>query len=103
MKYIKLHELMIISMVLLLFLLGCSRNVEYVKQHAAARWGELGYTVVGYEGYQWSPFAGGDVWYVLKRVDSPGIIYTGYLVKWGDELHVYGPSIISGQQIKLKD
>lgn len=70
----------------------CSRNVDYIKARANARWAELGYTVTGYEGYQWSPLAGGHVWYQLKRADTAGVLYSGYLEKWGDEIHVYGPN-----------
>ncbi len=80
---------------LALALTGCSGNVRYVKAHATERWAELGYTVIAYEGYNWS-ICGGNVWYSLKRLDSPGAVYTGALCKWGDELQVYGPTVVSG-------
>lgn len=89
------------SVLTLLLLSGCARNVDWVKVRAATRWKEVGYSVVAYEGYQWSPLCGGNVWYSLKREDSPGIIYTGYLCKWGDELHVYGPTVVSGEQVAM--
>jgi len=85
----------------IIFLVGCSRNVEFVKERAAERWSVMGFQVLGYEGYKWSPLCGGDVWHLLKRADSPGIIYSGYLCKWGDELHVYGPRVVSGHQVGL--
>jgi hypothetical protein len=78
---------------------GCGRNVEWVKARADARWKELGYTAIGYEGYLWSPFCGGDVWYLLKRDDTPGVIYTASLCRRWDELHVYELSVVSGQQL----
>lgn len=81
---------------------GCSRNVDWVKERAETRWKELGYSEVVYEGYSLSPLCGGDVWYQVKRADSPGIVYSGYLCRWGDELHLYGPKVISGSQFNLK-
>jgi len=87
---------------ILLGLTGCARNVSYVKSHADARWKELGYQVVSYEGYNWSLLCGGDVWYSLKRADSPGALYSGYLCKWGDELQLYGPRVVSGDIRGLK-
>lgn len=91
-----------LSVLATLLCLGCARNVEYIKQQGPQKWKELGYVPIGYEGYQWS-LVGGDVWWSLKRKDSPGIIYSGYLTKWGDELMVYGPQVVSGTQINLLD
>jgi hypothetical protein len=82
-----------IIFVLAILVTGCARNVDYVKAHATERWAELGYETVGYEGYQWGPFSGGSVWHQLKRSDTPGVLYSGYLQKWGDEIHVYGPTV----------
>ena len=90
------------KLLIMFMLLGCARNVDWVKERAVGRWNELGFEVVAYEGYTWSPLCGGDVWHILKRKDSPGIIYSGSLCKWGDELHMYGPRVISGNQINLK-
>ena len=81
--------------ILMLSVISCARNVEYVKIHSAERLKELGYNNAVYEGYQWSPFNGGDVWYTMKRDDTPHVIYTGYLVKWGDEIHFYGPRVVN--------
>jgi hypothetical protein len=90
----------VIAMLGLLALFGCGRNVDWIKERAPARWAELGYHIVGYEGYSWS-LMGGDVWYALKRTDSPGVLYTGFLRKWGGELHMYNVSTISGNQFNL--
>lgn len=79
---------------------SCSWNVNWVKERAAKRWSEAGYTVVGYEGYLWS-FYGGDVWYILQRTDSPGVVYNGYLARWFDEVHIYDVHTLSGNQINL--
>jgi hypothetical protein len=82
-------------------LFGSSFNLSYVKEHAAARWREVGYEVIGYEGYQWGfwgpgGYGGAKVWYSLRRTkpDDRGVIYTGSLYRWGSELHVYGPRAI---------
>lgn len=88
-------------LIALLLLTGCARNVDWVKERGPQKWKEMGYEIVGYEGYQWGIIAGGDVWWSLKRKDSPGVIYSGYLVKWNNELMVYGPRIISGNQLQI--
>ena len=80
---------------------GCARNVDYIKERAPARFAELGYESTAYEGYQWG-ITGGDVWYILKRADSPGVVYSGSLRRWGDELHFYGPRVVSGDLQQLK-
>lgn len=77
------------------------RNLEYVKQHAETRWSEMGFNVVGYDGFQWGDcyfkdYGGAKVWYVLKkkrnwrnRKSDADITYGGYLQRWGDEIHMY--------------
>lgn len=80
--------------------IGCTRNVEFVKKHATEKWNELGYQIQGYEGFQYS-LAGGDVWYLLKRKDTPGVLYSGYLQSYYNEIQVYGPQVKSGQQLNL--
>lgn len=74
-------------------------NIDEVKAAAPAKWEELGYSVHGYEGYQWGMWLGGryggaQVWHQLRRIPDNGIAYTGHLQMWGDELHVYGPRAI---------
>ena len=77
-------------------------NLEYVKQHAEARWSELGFRVIGYDGFNWGDcwfgvYGGAKVWYVLQRnlqtqfgtFFNNGITYCGYLQRWGDEIHMY--------------
>lgn len=85
----------IVAVVAAIILSGCAySNLDDVKAHAEKTWRSVGYEVVGYEGYQWSwyvggPYGGANVWYTLRRKEAPGIIYTGYLYRWGDEYHVY--------------
>jgi len=92
--------LLAISCAALLCLSGCgSANRKYIEQRAQDRWREVGYRVVGYEGYQWGMWLGGKwggacVWYQLETVEPNGIRYSGYLQRWGDELHVYGPEAL---------
>lgn len=86
--------------VIAILVAGCSpANLEEAKEKACARWAEVGYTCIGYEGYQWGGWYGGKyggarVWHSLKRADNPTVIYTGCVQFWGNELHVYGPTAI---------
>ena len=95
----KLQMLIILAISCVLFFGKCSyENLDYVKEHGEDRWRELGYEPVAYEGYSWGlnpwfGYGGARVWWNLKRDDN-GIMYTGYLVRWGDELHMYGPKAI---------
>ena len=83
-----------------LSLTGCtSGNLDYVKDRAEARWKDYGMEVVTYEGFQWgfwglNSYGGAHVWYRLRQIPDNGITYTGYLQRWGDELHIYGPKAI---------
>lgn len=79
-------------------LVGCSSsNSDFLKENAASRWEKQGFSVVDYEGYVFGlglPFisyGGAAVWYRLKKIPDNGITYSGYLRRWGDEIHVYGP------------
>jgi len=76
--------------------IGSKKNLDYVKDRAEDRWSDLGFNVVGYDGYQWgytwwlSPSHGGaKVWYILEKSNGNGITYSGYLSRWGDEIHMY--------------
>lgn len=65
------------------------RNVGMVKQHAETTFEQVGYEVVGYQGYEWSPLGGGMVWYVLHKKPDNGVVYQAAVEKWGDEFHIY--------------
>lgn len=77
---------------------GSSSNIAWVKERAAAKWRAQGFEVVDYEGHQWgtggygTPYGGAKVWHRLRKIPDNGITYSGYLERWGDELHVYGPT-----------
>lgn len=79
---------------------GCSSgNLDHVKQRAEARWLEYGMEPIAYEGYQWgfwglNDYGGAKVWHRLRSIPDNGITYTGYIQRWGDELHIYGPFAI---------
>ena len=77
---------LILSVVFLAFFIvglntSCSRNVEWVKERSAQAAKDKGFEIVGYEGYLWSIFYGGQVWYVFRRVPDNGIIYDGAFVR----------------------
>ena len=79
---------------------GCTNgNLDYVKEHASNKWAKQGFEVVDYEGYEFgfmgfNSYGGANVWYRLKKIPDNGITYSGYIQRWGDELHVYGPEAI---------
>jgi hypothetical protein len=79
---------------------GCSSaNLDFVKEHGEEKWKSIGWTPVGYEGFEWGMlgvfgYGGAKVWWVLKQTPDNGITYSGYLQRWGNELHVYGPRAI---------
>lgn len=81
----------------LFFAIGSSGNLSWVKERAEEKWQAQGFDVVDYEGYQFGsggyglPYGGAKVWYRLVKRPDNGITYSGCLVRWGDELHVYGP------------
>ena len=80
-----------------LLTVGCSSgNLEEVKNKAEETFESVGFEVVGYEGFQWgfwgfNTYGGANVWYRLNKIPDNGISYTGYIQRWGDEYHVYGP------------
>ena len=69
---------------------GCARNIDEVKERSAQVAKESGWEIIGYEGYLWNVFYGGEVWYVLRRSSEDGIIYNACFVKrpWTDEIHI---------------
>lgn len=80
---------------------GCSyANLDDMKAQACGKWASVGFECVGYDGFQWGityfhpSYGGAKVWHYIKRKEAPGIIYTGYVQRWGDEIHVYGPHAI---------
>lgn len=90
---------------LALLLGGCSyANLDDMKAQACSKWASVGFQCVGYDGYQWgftpfdSRYGGAKVWHYLKNKDTPGIIYSGYVQRWGDEVHVYGPIALNAIQ-----
>ena len=83
-------------LVTIVFLIeGCMSysNLDYVKDNAEQRWKEMGFEIVGYDGFQWGftpwpAYGGAKVWHVLKRIPDNGITYGGYLQRWGNEIHM---------------
>lgn len=83
--------------IVIFLVIPTSNNLSDVKEVACSRFEEAGYKCVGYEGYQWGfgvgSYGGARVWYSLKR-DNTNIMYVGYVQKWGDEYHIYGPTAV---------
>jgi hypothetical protein len=84
--------LVMLLVVVISCMVGCTRNVNYIKQNGEKWLNELDYDVIGYEGYQMNPICGGQVWFMIRE---KGMInnkrYSCYLTKWNGELHLYGP------------
>lgn len=90
-----------VLIVILLLLVGscsyyawpCTKNLEYVKEHADDKWRSTGFEIQGYDGYNFGSgygvYGGAEVWYFLKKLPDNGITYAGYLQRWGDEVHTY--------------
>jgi hypothetical protein len=85
---------------------GCSpKNVDFVKAGMTEKWRRQGYQCMDYDG--WTAgfgighYGGSHVWCRLKRIPDDGILYDGWIERWGDELHVYGPTAVSGQTLNF--
>lgn len=88
-----------LALTLACLLSGCTAsNLEHVKERGPARWKEIGFEAIGYQGHQWgkfgfgTPYGGACVWWELRKVPDNGITYSGCLQRWGDSLEVYGPT-----------
>lgn len=82
---------------LVVLLGGCSAgNVEEIKRNSKATIEQAGFSIIGYEGFQWTGFGrwGGCVWYTMKRNPDIGVTYHGCISKWGDEYHIYSLTAI---------
>ena len=91
----------IILILSILVLANCygSYNKDYITNDLAREtWEKQGFKVVAYEGYSWGcgcvNYGGAQVWHRLKKIPDNGVTYSGFLVKWGDEIHVYGPKAL---------
>lgn len=73
----------------ILLLAGCSRNVDEAKACAPAAVRQMGFEIIGYEGYTLDLIYGGFAWYTLKRIPDNGIIYGAAVSPWAGECHVY--------------
>lgn len=75
-----------------------SNNLAYVKANAAEKWTQAGFSISGYDGYNFGsgvgPYGGAYVWYYLKKIPDNGITYGGAVQRWGDEIHTYNLSAI---------
>ena len=83
-------------LVAVLALTGCSSsNLDETKKNAKKAWGDMGFNVIGYEGYQYGfgivgvKFGGAKVWYTLEKKGNTNTVYSGYLQRWGNEYHMY--------------
>lgn len=86
-------------LMLMVLLSGCgSSNVPEVKANAPAVWRQAGFEVVGYEGYQNGRclfvYGCGRVWHTMRRIPDNGIVYHGFIEKWGGEYHIYNLAAI---------
>lgn len=79
---------------------GCARNVDYVKERSAQTAQASGWEIIGYEGYQWCPFYGGKVWYLMRRSSEDVIIYNAAFCKrpGTEEIHIANLNAVNAIQ-----
>lgn len=77
-------------MVMLVAFVGCTRNIPEIKSVADAYFKNMGWEVLGYEGYQWGLW-GGKAWYLVRDPSIPDARYSVFLIKRGGEIHLYNP------------
>lgn len=107
-----MKEILIGIVLITVLCLGtCSAgNVDFVKERAEATWKANGYEVIGYEGFAYgnawpagTSRGGAKVWYSLKRIPDNGVRYSGYLQRWENEVHVYGPTPVIDNPVVIKE
>lgn len=96
----KMVTIIVLTGVVTLIVLSTSVTSHYVddiKLHAAQAWRGAGFQIVGYEGYENAGLGscwGGKVWYTVKRSEDHGVLYHGFICKWGNEYHLYSITAI---------
>ena len=82
----------IVLAIVVLFLIGIggckvsSRNLAETKLNAPQFLAAQGFTVVGYQGYEYGLFSGGRAWYTMSKNN---ITYQAMVMNWYGELHLY--------------
>lgn len=103
-SYLTSHPLDVLIVMGVVAFAGSYSNLEWLKANAPAKWKAQGFEVVDYEGFQWgaggygTPYGGAKVWHRLRKIPDNGITYSGYVKRWGNEVHVYGPKAIDAIQ-----
>lgn len=94
---LKLQTLLLLG----LTLVSChSGNKEWTLERACSKWQAQGFECVDYEGWDFgfgvpfTSYGGANIWHRLKKVPDNGITYSGYMRRWGEEIHVYGPKAV---------
>lgn len=88
----------VVFMLLAISVKGCTQHKDFLVENAAEVWQHQGFKVVAYEGWQlglgigFTKYGSASVWHRLQKVPDNGITYSGYSRRWGDEVHVYGPT-----------
>jgi hypothetical protein len=103
-KFIMCVILLLLVFVFLPLKLVCTAdNASYVKERGPEVWRSVGFEPVGYEGYTFGlgvgEYGGAKVWWTLKKVPDNGLTYSGYLQRWGSEIHVYNQKPIEGNLV----
>lgn len=76
------------------------RDVEKIQNNATAYLNNLGYKVIGSDGYSGGLTYGGSVFYQANREDTPNIVYSIEVVEWRGELQSYKPDVINKNLIQ---
>jgi len=89
-----------VFVILGLMLVGSLQHKEFLKSNATEKWVKQGFEVIDYEGWQLgfgivgTSYGGARVWHRLRKIPDNGITYSGSLLRWGNEIHVYGPDAV---------
>lgn len=77
---------------LVISLVSCYRNVDEIKLHGNEIANAQGMNLVSYQGYSFSFFSGGFVWFTATPKNDSMTIMEYAVEKWNGEYHIYNLS-----------
>lgn len=85
-----------LSLIVLITLTSCYRDIEDIKKNAPEFLKKRGYTIVSYDGYESNlgmGFNGGFAAYQV--VDNKGFVYTLEICEWNGEYQIYNQKCLN--------
>ena len=71
------------------------RDVDKLKEQAPTHLEELGFDVIGYNGYTGDFTYGGSTYYLVKREEQPTILYEVAVAEWRGEIQSWKPQVVN--------